>query len=70
MRVGAFARARQGLQVQKPALRTPPQVQVGLAGSYALIAEEFTGKDPLVVNLETGKVVLSFKGASGASWVP
>lgn len=62
--------ARQGLQLQKPALPTPAQVQIGLAGRYALIAEEYSGNAPIVVDLQTGKTVLSLPKASMATWLP
>jgi hypothetical protein len=62
--------ARQGTRVQKPALRTPPQVQIGLAGRYALVAGEYDGSAPLVADLETGQVVLSPAKARDAVWLP
>lgn len=62
--------ARQGLRLQMPALRTPPQVQIGLSGRYVLIAGEYDGNDPLVADLGSGQIVLSPAKARDAVWVP
>lgn len=62
--------ARRDGRLQRPALRGAGPVQMGLAGPFALIATEYEGRDPQVVNLTTGRVVLAPPRASGAVWVP
>ena len=50
-------------------LPTALQVQVGIAGPLLLVAEEFTGNDPVVFDSSRGEVLFHAQG-SGAVWLP
>jgi hypothetical protein len=45
------------------------QMQIGLAPGFALVAEEYSGATPHVIDLNTGRVVFRAEGRS-ALWVP
>lgn len=46
-----------------------PQMQIGLAPGFALVAEEYSGARPHVIDLNAGRVVFRAEGRS-ALWVP
>lgn len=50
-------------------LAVGPQFQIGHAKGYVLIAEEYSGADPHVIDLASGRVVFRADGRS-ALWVP
>ncbi|MFZ6713123.1 hypothetical protein [Undibacterium sp. TC9W] len=66
----AFVVKRADGQLQQPALKTPPYLQVTMLGNLALVAGELEGVDPQVVDLKTGHVIYSAKGATAAVWLP
>jgi hypothetical protein len=61
---------RDGKAAKPATLEAPKQVQVAVKGSLILVAEEYSGNDPLLFDADTGQVLLSIKGASSAVWVP
>jgi hypothetical protein len=61
---------RDGKTAKPATLKVPNQVQVAIKGSLILVAEEYSGDNPLVFDADTGQVLLSLKGASSAVWVP
>jgi hypothetical protein len=45
-------------------------LQAAVAGRYVVLAAEYSGADPAVVDLGSGKTVLETTGGSAAVWVP
>lgn len=56
-------------RIEPLALEIGPQLQIGLARGYVVVAEEYSGADPQVIDLATGRVVFRARGHS-ALWVP
>jgi hypothetical protein len=61
---------RDGKPAKPATLKVPTQVQVAIKGSRILVAEEYSGDNPVLFDAETGQVVLSTRRASAAVWVP
>jgi hypothetical protein len=61
--------ARPGAAPEKLALDLDGQLQLAPRGVWVLVAREFSGEDPRVVDLRTGRVVFSGEGSS-AAWLP
>ncbi len=61
---------RDGKAARPATLYGSEQVQVAIKGSLILVAEEYSGDNPMLFDAGTGQVVLSTKGASAAVWVP
>ncbi len=55
--------------IEPLALEVGPQLQIGLAPGYVLVAEEYSGANPHVIDLASGRVVFQARGHS-ALWVP
>lgn len=55
--------------IEPLALEVGPQLQIGLTRGYVLVAEEYSGADPHVIDLASGRVVFRARGHS-ALWVP
>ena len=60
---------RDSLTATRLAVKSGKQVQLGLAGNLALIAGEYSGRNPVVVDLDSGNTLFTGKGF-GAVWVP
>lgn len=65
----AYAVSRQAGEVRRLGFDADRQLQVSLRGRLALIASEYSGDDPQIVDLDTGAVIFRAKG-SAAAWVP
>jgi hypothetical protein len=65
-----LARRESGALVTPPLKSAGPQLQAAVAGPYVLLAAEYSGADPVVVDLGSGKTVLETNGGSAAVWVP
>jgi hypothetical protein len=61
---------RDGKATKPATLEAPTQVQVAIRGSLILIAEEYSGENPILFDAQTGQVVWSPRGASAAVWLP
>jgi hypothetical protein len=68
----AYVLQRDGKAAKPATLEVPAQVQVqvGIKGSLILIAEEYSGDNPILFDAQTGQVVWSPRGASSAVWLP
>jgi hypothetical protein len=61
---------RDGKAAKPATLKVPTQVQVAVKGPLILVADEYSGDNPLLFDAETAQVVLSTRRASAAVWVP
>ena len=59
-----------GVLVTPPVKSAGPQLQAAVAGRYVVLAAEYSGADPVVVDLGSGKTVLETNAGSAAVWVP
>jgi hypothetical protein len=66
----AYVLQRDGKATKPATLEVPAQVQVGIKGSLILVAEEYSGDNPILFDAQTGQVVWSPRGASAAVWLP
>ena len=64
-----FLVARQDGRIEPQQLDLDPQMQIGLAPGFALVAEEYSGAKPHVIALNAGRVVFRAEGHSSL-WVP
>jgi len=64
-----FSWRRDGDALKRIAVSSGPQLQLARAGSLVLLAREYGGENPLVLDLNSGKTVFSVRGY-GAVWVP
>ncbi len=64
-----FVAAPDAGRIEPLALDIGPQLQIGLARGYVVVAEEYSGANPQVIDLATGRVVFRARGHS-ALWVP
>jgi hypothetical protein len=63
---------RDGKAAKAATLEAPAsvQVQAGIKGSLILVAEEYSGDNPILFDAQTGQVVWSPGGAFAAVWLP
>jgi hypothetical protein len=66
----AYVLQRDGKATKPATLEVAAQVQVGIKGSLILVAEEYSGDNPVLFDAQTGQVVWAPRGASAAVWLP